>query len=441
MEMIYDIVAVGVGPIHLALAVAVTEGAGSPTISKDKVLFIEAKNQFKWHSGMQIPGAGMQTPFLKDLVTQFNPCSDFTFLNYLRKKGRLNEFINLRQMYPSRKEFEDYFAWAASKLSPLIQYGQAVLSIERSPVSENGEPIYIVTTQRLIDGETLKYYTRSISLGIGMTPVLPNGATTDMQCLIHSSDFTHSMPMQFPDTAAPINILVVGAGQSGAEIYLHLLRTYPNARVSIASRGFVFRSADANSFVNDLFNDVTAIATHDLEDSSREYLRRDLRNSNYAAVDEALVQTIRSELYEQSILGTVRGEQLSYTSLLQVRSLDSGLAATLKSQLTGTIEEHRYDAIICATGFDDSAMREIVQPFDIGAIKNNAGMLTTDKNFRLNHTIHPDNNIYLQGYTDALVDSTIICNLGCRAHRVVTDIANRLSSYECKDKMEFLSTM
>jgi L-ornithine N5-oxygenase len=196
----------------------------------------------------------------------------------------------------------------------------------------------------------------------------------------------------------------------------------------------VFRSADANSFVNDLFNDETAVATHDLEDGSREYLRRDLRNSNYAAVDEALIQTIRAELYEQSVLGAVRGERLSYASLLQVRSVRDGLAATLKFQLTGATEERTYDAIICATGFDDSAMRKIIRPFDNGAIKNSAGLLTTDVNFRLNHTTQPDNNIYLQGYTDALVDSTIICNLGCRAHRVVADIATRLSSCERNDR-------
>lgn len=432
--MIYDIVAAGVGPMHLALAVAVTEGAGSPRISKDRVLLVEAKSRFDWHAGMQIPGAGMQTPFLKDLVSQFNPCSDFTFLNYLREKGRLNEFINLRQMYPSRREFEDYFTWAASKLSSLIQYGQVVLSVERASASENDEPIYTVTTQRLSGGEVCKYHTRAVSLAIGMTPVLPSGATADMRCLIHSSDFAHRMPALFSDTSAPISILIVGAGQSGAEIYLHLLRTYPNARLSIVSRGFVFRSADANSFVNDLFTDEVAVATHDLEDSSREYLRRDLRNSNYAAVDETLIQTIRGELYEQSILGAIRGEQLSYASLLQVRSIGGGLAATLKFQLTGATEERSYDAIICATGFDDSAMRKIIQPFDNGAIKNSAGLLTTDVNFRLNHATQPDNNIYLQGYTDALVDSTIICNLGCRAHRVVTDIATRLSSYERNDR-------
>ncbi|MDT0478156.1 SidA/IucD/PvdA family monooxygenase, partial [Streptomyces sp. DSM 41014] len=170
----------------------------------------------------------------------------------------------------------------------------------------------------------------------------------------------------------------------------------------------MFRSADANSFVNDLFNDKVAVATHDLKDSSREYLRRDLRNSNYAAVDELLIQTIRSELYEQSIFGAIRGEQLSYTSLLQVSSIGDRLSAKMKFQLTDTIEERTYDAIICATGFDDSAMRKIIQPIENGVIKNSAGMLTTDVNFRLNHEMQPDNNIYLQGYTDALVDSTII---------------------------------
>src|ERR1700752_2165253 len=69
--------------------------------------FVEAKPELGWHTGMRIPGATMQISFLKDLVTQRNPQSTFTFLNYLTERGRLTEFINYKTFFPSRLEFHD----------------------------------------------------------------------------------------------------------------------------------------------------------------------------------------------------------------------------------------------------------------------------------------------------------------------------------------------
>jgi L-ornithine N5-oxygenase len=73
-----------------------------------KVLFMERQSQFAWHAGMQLPGAKMQISSLKDLATPSEPRSRFTFLNYLFEKGRLNQFINLGTLLPTRAEYEDY---------------------------------------------------------------------------------------------------------------------------------------------------------------------------------------------------------------------------------------------------------------------------------------------------------------------------------------------
>ena len=63
---------------------------------------------------MLLEQAHMQVSFLKDLATLRNPTSRFTFINYLHEKGRLQDFINLKTFFPSRHEFNDYLAWAAS---------------------------------------------------------------------------------------------------------------------------------------------------------------------------------------------------------------------------------------------------------------------------------------------------------------------------------------
>ena len=77
-----------------------------------------------------LPNVDMQISFLKDLVTLRNPCSSFSFINYLYEKNRLEDFINLRRFYTTREEFHDYFIWAANKVSCLVHYGSDVVSID-----------------------------------------------------------------------------------------------------------------------------------------------------------------------------------------------------------------------------------------------------------------------------------------------------------------------
>ena len=61
------------------------------------------------HSGQMFPGTLMQTEFYRDLVTPIDPTSRFSFLNYLKSNGRLDQFICSAVICPTRREFEDYF--------------------------------------------------------------------------------------------------------------------------------------------------------------------------------------------------------------------------------------------------------------------------------------------------------------------------------------------
>ena len=64
-------------------------------------LFLESKPKAVWHPGMLIEDSLIQISVLKDLATIRNPQSRFTFLNYLKVKGRLFEFLNLRDLFPT----------------------------------------------------------------------------------------------------------------------------------------------------------------------------------------------------------------------------------------------------------------------------------------------------------------------------------------------------
>ena len=124
---VYDLIGIGFGPSNIALAITLQEKkqAGYNIES----FFIEKQPGFAWHANMMLDNAHMQVSFLKDLATMRNPSSHFTFINYLHQKNRLQDFINLKTFFPSRYEFNDYLAWAASHFDQCCAYGEEVIEI------------------------------------------------------------------------------------------------------------------------------------------------------------------------------------------------------------------------------------------------------------------------------------------------------------------------
>jgi L-ornithine N5-oxygenase len=129
-DTIHDILGIGFGPANLALAIAIGEhNARVPASRRINARFLERQPRFGWHRGMLIDDATMQVSFLKDLVTMRDPTSDFSFLCYLRERGRLVDFLNQKTLFPLRVEFHDYFEWAAARVADVVDYSSHVLSV------------------------------------------------------------------------------------------------------------------------------------------------------------------------------------------------------------------------------------------------------------------------------------------------------------------------
>jgi L-ornithine N5-oxygenase len=134
MSQNFQLLGIGLGPANLALA-ALAEERGFNRRKKG-CLFLDKKPTFSWHQDMLIPGAQLQVPFIRDLATVRNPRSPFTFLNYLKEVGKLDQFINLRTFYPLRKEFHSYFEWVCNQLSHFVKFNYEVQQI--MPVQGEG---------------------------------------------------------------------------------------------------------------------------------------------------------------------------------------------------------------------------------------------------------------------------------------------------------------
>ncbi len=112
---------------------------------------------------MFLEGAHLQTPFMSDLVTMADPTSPYSFLNYLKERGRLYSFYIRENFYPLRTEYNDYCRWAAGKLSS-IRFDETVETV----AYDEGTQLYTVRT---VSGE--EFRSRHLVLGTGTPPHIP----------------------------------------------------------------------------------------------------------------------------------------------------------------------------------------------------------------------------------------------------------------------------
>lgn len=197
----YDFVGIGLGPFNLGLA-CLTE-----PIDELDGIFLDSKPDFEWHAGMFLDGAHLQTPFMSDLVTLADPTSPYSFLNYLKEKGRLYSFYIRENFYPLRVEYDDYCRWAANKLSN-VRFGTTVTEVTYE------DDLYVVKTAA---GE--EFRARHLVLGTGTPPYIPEACQGLDGDFIHNSRYVQHRS----ELVKKESITVVGSGQSAAEIYHDLL--------------------------------------------------------------------------------------------------------------------------------------------------------------------------------------------------------------------------
>jgi L-ornithine N5-oxygenase len=187
-DSVYDVLGIGFGPANLALAIALHERGAAPDRGAAlRAGFLERQPRFGWHRGMLIDDATMQVSFLKDLVTMRDPTSDFSFLCYLRERGRLVDFLNQKTLFPLRVEFHDYLEWAAARVGHLVEYAAEAVSVR--PVTEDGEVRYfdVVSRDPAAPGRPTVRRARALCLATGLEPRLPPGAVLS-DLVWHSSE-------------------------------------------------------------------------------------------------------------------------------------------------------------------------------------------------------------------------------------------------------------
>jgi L-ornithine N5-oxygenase len=418
---VYDVVGIGFGPSNLAVAATIQEESEGGDMPSVRSLFLESKPRYAWHPGMLLAGAQVQLSFLKDLVTLRNPQSRFTFLSYLRDKGRLDTFANLRNFFPTRIEFNDYYSWVAQQLADQVRYGRRVLTV--SPLAADGGSrveLLKVKAESTATGAREEYLCRNLIVATGGVPRLPRGMDVPVdERIFHSHQFLARIESRYPDRSAPYRFVVVGSGQSAAEIFQNLISSYPNARVTAALRRFAYKPADDSDFVNEIFFPHMVSFLYGLPETRRRSILREHHDTNYSAVDLDLIKAIYQALYDRTIVGD---ERLAIRPFLEIRGLrttGAGVTAEFFNSAEERLEILEADGVVLATGYEREKRHPLLRELDPYLMADGAGY-RVQRDYRLLTQPAFAPGIFLQGFcedTHGLSD-TLLSVLPARSYEI-----------------------
>jgi L-ornithine N5-oxygenase len=410
----YDVIGIGFGPSGLSLAVALDEQTTGAAPAR--VAFFERQSAFGWHRNMLLPSAKMQVSFLKDLATFRNPLSRFSFVSYLHTAGRLPQFVNNQDFFPTRAEFHDYLEWAAEHFTDRVTYGAEVVGVRLA-----GEDCFAVDVR--VDGAVRTAYARNVVVSTGLAPKMPVGIERSDQ-VWHSSEFIARFRQA--DPAKLRRVAVAGAGQSAAEIARFLYDALPYATVSAVIPSYGYSIADDTPFANEVFDPAAVDDHYFASDESRDAFWRYHRNTNYSVVDDEVIRDLYRRSYEDQVRGVRRLDLVRMARVAKLQTTGEQLSLTLHTMLPGAPTELQVDALVCATGYDTMQPTDLLGDLDRYYPRDN-GRYRLERDYRLVSNLDLPGALYLQGGTEHThgLSSSLLSNIAVRSGEIAESIRSR----------------
>jgi len=335
-HIIYDIAGIGIGPFNLGLA------ALCKPVAELRTIFFEQKPEFGWHEGMMIPGTTLQVSYLADLVTLADPSSEYSYLNFLRKQNRLLQFGIHEQHYLSRSEYNRYCKWVCNQLDNLA-FGCKVMGI----MFDRGQNIFKIKVSN-DSGESRIYYAKHIVVGTGTVPFIPGQIKEALrQEVIHSSQYLKHKER----ISKWKKVIIVGSGQSAAEIFYDLLNDNKHHNLSWITRSDYFYAMEHNKLAYEMSSPDYIDFFYNLEPAHKAiFLSK--QNHLYKGINYQLINAIYDRLYDNFIEG--KSEFANIRTGLTLRDVSknkSRLQITFTQNHTNKEYREEADMLILATGY------------------------------------------------------------------------------------------
>lgn len=272
-----------------------------------------------------------------------------------------------------------------------MRYGVTVEGVVAGEKDERGRVVSWVVSGRR-DGEVVRWKTRNVVVAVGGRGVIPFSLqSSEIEGRVfHSSEYAHRITGIEKEKVKgrKLRFVVIGSGQSAAEIFNDLWDRFPDADVKLIIKGqslrpsddsplFVFPFLSSPSFltsilsaqnqfikllanansVNEIFNPTHTSTIFSLPPSQREKAISLDRGTNYGVVRLELLEHLYEKMYmqrlthpdEQTWRCQILPNRIIVSASLRKSSIDdAGEVVRLK---LSTSEEMEVDYIFAATGY------------------------------------------------------------------------------------------
>lgn len=409
----YRCLGVGVGPANLSLASLLHD---RPDITS---LFLDRKDSFSWHDGQQLPGNTLQVSLFKDLVTLADPRNPFSFLSYPHDNGRLYHFLNAQFDAVPRAEFRDYLAWA-SRRNKSVVFGETVREVSFDTV------FTVRTDQRTVTAD-------NVVVGVGSHPWVPD----EVRDLLGPTQFHVSEYLGMAENLGGKRVVVIGGGQSGAEVFLDLISQPRDAlprRVSWISRRGNYFPIDDSPFTNDYYMPSYADYFFDLDRRARQSFNR----QNILSSDGISERTLR-DIYQRAYLHRFVEGNVDLVGLYPNRDVTEvstgvygGWQVTARhNDPPETTELFEADVVIWASGFRPTDM-DFLDPIT-DRLERDGDEFRIDEDYAVHWNGPDDRRVFVQNAARGqrgLADPNLSLN-AWRSQR----IADRLGKVSSNDQL------
>ncbi|RBM19691.1 lysine N(6)-hydroxylase/L-ornithine N(5)-oxygenase family protein [Streptomyces sp. PT12] len=411
----FDLVGIGIGPANLSLAAL---AQGRPDL---RTAWFEREPAFHWHPGLLIEGTTLQVPFLADLVTLADPTSPYGFLSYLQHQQRLFPFYVAERFHIPRAEYDAYCRWVTGQL-PGLFFGhhvdgarwnaeRALFELDITRLGPEGAPV-----------ETTRAHARHLAVGIGTAPHVPEPlrplADSSAVPVIHSADYLdHRERLLALD-----HVTVVGSGQSGAEVFLDLLRRRPPGREGLhwITRSPAFAPMEYSKLGLEHFTPDYTRYFHGLPEPVRDRLVAG-QGRLYKAIDAGTLAAIHDELYEHGL----RAGWPDAALLPGVAVRTAGRTGTAEIELhvehadSGERGRLRTAGLVLATGYRERPLDPLLSALDPVLRRDAAGRPEVTEDYRLALAPAVTGAVFVQN-AELHTHGVGAPDLGLVAHRAAT---------------------
>ncbi|NJQ17315.1 lysine N(6)-hydroxylase/L-ornithine N(5)-oxygenase family protein [Streptomyces bohaiensis] len=419
-----DLAGVGAGPAGLSLA------ALADSHRALRAAWFEQRPAFRWHPGLLIEGTTLQVPFLADLVTLADPTSPWSYLAYLRAQGRLFPFYFAETFHIERTDYDAYCRWAADRLAS-VRFGRRVESVSW----DHDRELFTLAVRPAAAGEgaggdadsgagAREVQARAVALSLGSSPHVPEhlrpalGAPAGGAPVVHSADYLRHREQLL----AAGHVTVVGSGQSGAEVFLDLLRRRPAAaeRLHWLTRSPAFAPMEYSKLGLEHFTPDYTRYFHTLPETTRDALTA-RQWQLHKAVDHDTLAAIHGEL-----LGRAQRSgwpDAVMTPGVAVRALerrgDGALDLHLAHAEQRTTAALTTGAVVLATGYRDAPLEPLLGDLAAAVRRDAAGRPLVTEDYRLELEEGVTGRLFVAG-GERHTHGVGTPDLGLMAHRSAT---------------------